>query len=187
MSPETAEGVRGLLNVCGDINEVQPTQLANRGQSQGVSGDACGAPVLHANHRSQEGPSALSTKRQARQDQETTMCFEKRACKRARLMQKRGTALACIFCHVCFVISCIYARVLCILACCFDGVSVLLLSHVLAKSILYLIVLWSSDTTVYLQIESETGGKEGVILPGIVIAPTVDVALLGPVFFVEDR
>ena len=35
MSPETAEAVRGLLNVCGDTNEVQPTQLANRGQRQG--------------------------------------------------------------------------------------------------------------------------------------------------------
>ena len=63
MSPETAEVVRGLLNVCGDTNEVQPTQQAN--QSQGVAG---GAPVLHANHRSQAGPSAVSTKRQARQD-----------------------------------------------------------------------------------------------------------------------
>ena len=47
MSPETAEAVRVLLNVCGDTNEVQPTQLANRGQSQGVSGAASGAPVLH--------------------------------------------------------------------------------------------------------------------------------------------
>jgi len=27
MSPETAEAVRGLLNVCGDTNEVQPTRL----------------------------------------------------------------------------------------------------------------------------------------------------------------
>jgi len=26
-SPETAEAVGGLLNVCGDTNEVQPTQL----------------------------------------------------------------------------------------------------------------------------------------------------------------
>ena len=62
MSPEMAEAVRSLLNVCRDTNEVQPTQLANRGQSQGVSGANSGAPVLHANHRSQEGPSALSTK-----------------------------------------------------------------------------------------------------------------------------
>jgi len=77
--------------------------------------------------------------------------------------------------------------VLCILVCCFDGVSLLLLSHVSAKSISYLIVLWSSDRTVHLQIESETGGREGVILPGIVIAPTVDVVLPGPMFFVEDR
>ena len=90
MSPETAEAVRGLLNVCGDTNEVKPTQLANRGQSQGVSGAASAAPVLHANHRSQEGPSALSTKRQARQDQVTTMCCENRVCKKARLMQKKG-------------------------------------------------------------------------------------------------
>ena len=51
----------------------------------------------------------------------------------------------------------------------------------------YLILLWSTDRTVYLQIESETRGREGVILPGIVIAPTVDVVLLGPMFFVEDR
>ena len=79
MSPETTEAVSGLLNVCGDTNEVQPTQLANQGQSQGVSGAARGAPVLHANHRSQEGPSALSTKRQARQDEVTTMCCENRA------------------------------------------------------------------------------------------------------------
>jgi len=40
MSPETAEAVRGLLNVCGDTNEVPPTQQANR--SQGVSGAASG-------------------------------------------------------------------------------------------------------------------------------------------------
>ena len=88
---------------------------------------------------------------------------------------------------MCFVISCIYVGVLCILACCFDGVGLLLLSHVSAKSISYLIVLWSADRTVYLQIESETGGREGVILPSIVIAPTVDVVLLGRMFFVEDR
>jgi len=50
MSPETAEVVRGLLNVCGDTNEVQPTQQANR--SQGVSVGASGAPVLRVNHRS---------------------------------------------------------------------------------------------------------------------------------------
>ena len=69
MSPETAEAVGGLLNGFGDTNEVQPTQLANRGQSRGVSG----------------------------QDQVTTMCCENRACKKATLMQKRGTTLACIF------------------------------------------------------------------------------------------
>ena len=40
---------------------------------------------------------------------------------------------------------------------------------------------------VYLQIESETGGREGVVHPGIVIAPAVDVVLLGSMFFVEDR
>jgi len=89
-SPETAEPVGGLLNVCGDTNEVQLTQQANRGQSQGVSGAASGAPELHANHRSQEGPSALSTKRQARQDQVTTMCCKNPSCKNERLMQKRG-------------------------------------------------------------------------------------------------
>jgi len=66
-------------------------------------------------------------------------------------------------------------------------VSLLLLSHVSAKSISYLIVLRSADRTVYLQIESEAGGREGVILPGIVIAPTVDMVLLGHMFFVEDR
>jgi len=49
MSPETAEAVGGLLNVCGDTNEVQLTQLANRGQIQGVSGAASGTPELHAN------------------------------------------------------------------------------------------------------------------------------------------
>jgi len=48
MSPETAEAVRSLLNVCGDTNQVQPTQQANR--SQGVSGAASGAPVLRASH-----------------------------------------------------------------------------------------------------------------------------------------
>ena len=73
------------------------------------------------------------------------------------------------------------------MACCFDGVSLLLLSHVAGKSISCLIVLWSAERTVYLQIESETGDREGVILPGIVIAPTVDVALLGPMFSVVDR
>ena len=72
MSPETAKAVGGLLNGFGDTNnEVQPTQLANRGQSRGVSG-------------------ALSTKREARQDQVTTMCCENRACEKARLMQKKG-------------------------------------------------------------------------------------------------
>ena len=74
MSPETAEAVRSQLNVCGDTNEVQPTQQDNR--SQGVSGAASGVPVLHANHRSHERPSAVSTKRQVRQDQVTTMCCE---------------------------------------------------------------------------------------------------------------
>ena len=87
------------------------------------------------------------------------------------------------FCYVCFLISCIYARVLCLLACCFDGVSLLLS----AKIILYLIVLWSEDRMVYMPIESETGCREGVILPGIVIAQTVDVVLLGLMFVVEDR
>jgi len=33
----------------------------------------------------------------------------------------------------------------------------------------------------------QTRGQRGVILPGIVIAPTVDVVLLGPVFFAKDR
>ena len=65
--------------------------------------------------------------------------------------------------------------------------SLLLLSHVSAKSISYLIVLCSADRTVYLHIESETEDREGVFLLGIVIAPTVDVVLLGPMFFVEDR
>jgi len=44
MSPETAEAGRGLLIVCGDANEVQPTQLAKLGQSQGVSGAASETP-----------------------------------------------------------------------------------------------------------------------------------------------
>jgi len=74
MSPETAEAVRSLLNVSGDTNEVQPTRQAN--QSQAVSGASSGAPVLRANHRSQEGRSAVSTKRQALQDQVTTMYCE---------------------------------------------------------------------------------------------------------------
>jgi len=152
MSPETAETVGGLLNGFGDTNEVQPTQLANRGQSRGVSG-------------------ALSTKRQARQDQVTTMCCENRACKKARLMQKNGGLhLRAFFCYVCLLISCIYAHMLCLLACCFNGVSLRLLSHGSATSISYLLVLWSADRTVYLQIESETGDREGAILPGCVIA-----------------
>ena len=71
MSPETAEAFGGLLNVCGDINEVQPTQLAIRRQNQGVSG-------------------AASTKREARQDQVTTMCCENSVCQKARLIQKKG-------------------------------------------------------------------------------------------------
>ena len=118
------------------------------------------------------------------------MCCENSACKKARLMpkQKKGVLhLLVFFCYVCLLISCIYARVLCILSCCFDGVSLLPLSHVSAKSILYLIVLWSADRTAYQQSESETGDREGVILPGIVIALTVNVVSLGPMFFVEDR
>jgi len=87
-----------------------------------------GSPVPRAgrrccmcNHRSQEGPSALSTKRQARQDQVTTMCCENPACKKARLMQKKGGLhLLAFLWYVCFLISCMYARVLCILDCCFD-------------------------------------------------------------------
>jgi len=111
MSPEMAEAVRGLLNVCGDTNEVQPTQLANRGQSQGVSGAASAAPVLHANHRSQEGPSALSTKRQALQDQVTTMCCENRACKKVRLRQQKGDYtclhfLLCVLSDQLYICSC---------------------------------------------------------------------------------
>ena len=74
MSSATAEAVGGLL-VCGDTNEVQPTQLAICGQIQGVSG-------------------AASTKREALQDQVTTLCYENRACKKAK---KKGTTLACIF------------------------------------------------------------------------------------------
>ena len=70
MLPETAEAVGGLLNVCGNTNEVQLTQLANRGQSQRVSG-------------------VLSTKRQARQDQVTTMCCENRACKKSEINAKK--------------------------------------------------------------------------------------------------
>jgi len=69
MSPETAEAIGGLLNVCGDTNEIQPTQLAIRGQKQGFSG-------------------AASMKREARQEQVTTMCCENRACQKARLIQK---------------------------------------------------------------------------------------------------
>jgi len=148
MSPETAEAVGGLLNVCGDTNEVQPTQLAIRGQNQGVTG-------------------AASTKRQARQDQVTTMRCENRACQKARLIQKkRGLHSLAFFCYVCLLISCIYAHMLCLLAYCFNGVSLRLLS---TTSISYLIVLWSADRTVYLLIESETGDREGAILPGCVI------------------
>ena len=92
MSPETAEAVRGLLNVCGDTDEVQPTQLANRGQSQGVSG-------------------AGSTKRLARQNQVTTMCCENPACTKARLMQKKGDCtclhfLLCVLSDQLYICSC---------------------------------------------------------------------------------
>jgi len=151
MSPAAAEAVGGLLKVCGDTNEVQPTQLAIRGQIQGVS-------------------SAASTEREARQDQVTTMCCENRACKKARLMQKKGTTLACIFCYVCLLISCIYAPMLCLLAYCFNGVSLRLLSHGSAMSISYLIVVWSADRRVYLLIVSKTGDRESAILPGCVMA-----------------
>jgi len=151
MSPETAEAVGGLLKVCGDTIEVQPTQLAVRGQSQGVSG-------------------AASRKNEARQDHVTTMCCENRACKKGRLMEKRGLYLRAFFCYVCLLISCIYALVLCLLAYCFNGVSLRLLSHVSVKSISYLIVLWNADRTVYLLIESATGDREGSILPSCVTA-----------------
>ena len=151
MSSETAEAVGGLLNVCGDINEVQPTPLAIRRQNQGVSG-------------------AASTKREARQEQATTMCCENRTCQKRDLYKKRGLHSLAFFCYVCLLISCIYAHMLCLLACCFNGVSLLLLSHVSATSISYLIVLWSADRTVCLLIESETRGREGAILPGCVMA-----------------
>jgi len=44
MSPETAEAVRGLLNVCGDTNEVQPTQLR-------IEVKVMGSPVPRAGRR----------------------------------------------------------------------------------------------------------------------------------------
>jgi len=133
MSPETAEAVRSLLNVCGVTNEAQPTQQANR--SQGASGAASGAPVLCASHRSQEGPSAVSTKRQARQDQVTTMCCENRTWKKRETNAKKGGLhLLAFFCYVWFLISCIYAPVRCILACCFDSVSLLLLVRSFSNS-----------------------------------------------------
>ena len=74
-----------------------------------------GSPVLHANHRSQEGPGALSTKREARQDQVTTMCCENRACKKARLVQKKGGYtclhfLLCIFFVICVLSDQLYIR-----------------------------------------------------------------------------
>ena len=102
-------------------------------------------------------------------------------------MQKKGLHLLAFFCYVCFLAYCIYACVLCILASCYDGERLLLLSHLSAKSILYFIVLWSKEWMFYMPIKSETGGREVVIHSGIVIAQTVDVILLGPMFFVEDR
>jgi len=185
MSPETAEAVRSLFNICGDTNEVQPTQQANR--SQGVSGAASGAPVLRANHRSQEGPSAVSTKRQARQDQVTTMCCENRAWKKARLMQKRGLHLLayfllCVLSDQLYICSCaVYTGLL--FRWCESTAAIARVSEA------YLVSHCTMERrqAVYLQIESETGGREGVVHPGIVIAPAVDVVLLGSMFFVEDR
>jgi len=72
------------------------------------------------------------------------------------------------------------------LTCCFDGVSLLLLSRLSAKSFSYFLALWSEDRTVYVPIGSETGGR-GRNPPGVVIAQTVHLILLGPMFFVEDR
>ena len=56
---------------------------------------------------------------------------------------------------------------LCLLACCFDGESTAAIARVSDE---YLIALWSADRTVYLLVESETGDREGAILPGCVIA-----------------
>ena len=44
ISPETAEAVRGLLNICGDTNEVQPTQLR-------IEAKLTGSPLLGAGRR----------------------------------------------------------------------------------------------------------------------------------------
>jgi len=41
MSPETAEAINGLLTVCEDNNEVQPTQLANRVSDAARGGWRC--------------------------------------------------------------------------------------------------------------------------------------------------
>jgi len=75
MSPETAEAVRGLLNVCGDTDEVQPTQQANRGQSQGSpvqrAGRRCCMRIIEA----RKAPVLW-----ARQDQVTTTCCGNHTC-----------------------------------------------------------------------------------------------------------
>jgi len=62
---------------------------------------------------------------------------------------------------------------LCLLAYCFNSGSLRLLSHVSVKSISYLVVLWSTDRTVPLLIESEIGDREGAILLGCVIADVI--------------
>jgi len=102
MSPVTAEAVGGLLNVCGDTTEVQPTQLAICGHCQGVS-------------------SAASTKREARQDQVTTMCCENRTWKKGEIKEKKGDN-TCVHFLLCVLISCIYVPMLCLLAYCFNSV-----------------------------------------------------------------
>jgi len=90
---------KGLLTVCEDNNAAQPTQLANR-----VS-DA------DANHRSQED----SMTKQARQDQVTIMCCNKRACKKNENHAKTGgTAIACVF-FVCVLYDQLY---ICLCAAC---------------------------------------------------------------------
>ena len=50
--------------------------------------------------------------------------------------------------------------------------SPLLLAHTSAKNILYLIVLWSADRAVILHIVLARGSSEGIIVAGVVIAPT---------------
>ena len=138
--------------------------------------------------RSQEGHSALSTKRQARQGQVTNMCCENPGCKKARLIQKRGELHLLAFFVMCAFWPAVYMLVCCVYWLVVSMVWVYCCYLTCQRRVSRISLYYGAQTGRFTCKSSpKQVGREGVILAGIVMAPTVDVVLLGPTFFAEDR